>query len=217
MRRFRAPVLVGLTLVAALTAASVAGEAQRLAPGVIRIVLLVDSSQAMSSMLIHFRSALNAFLDAVPGNPEIAFITTGGQIRVRVPPTSDRELLRRAVGIFSSDGGGNSFLETMIEADKRFLQVTPDKRPVFVMLMSDNGAFRGEPRVDEYNRFMNRFVDRGGRAHAIVVTSIANGVTGTLLRNLTSNTNGFYDAIAVPNPLAARMKSLVDVLALDQL
>jgi hypothetical protein len=38
-----------------------------------------------------------------------------------------------------------------------------------------------------------------------------------LLRNLTSNTNGFYDAIAVPNPLAARMKSLVDVLALDQL
>jgi hypothetical protein len=85
------------------------------------------------------------------------------------------------------------------------------------MLMTDNGAFRSEPRVDEYNRFMNQFVDRGGRAHAIVVTTIANGITVTLLRNLTSNTNGFYDAIAVPNPLAARMKSLVDVLALDQL
>lgn len=216
MRSFRASVLVGLILVAALTAASIAGKAQR-APGAIRIVLLVDSSQAMSSMLIHFRAALNAFVDAVPGNPEIAFITTGGQIRIRVPPTNDREILRKAVGIFSSDGGGNSLLETMIEADKRFLQVAPDKRPVFVMLMSDNGAFRGEPRVDEYNRFMNQFVDRGGRAHAIVVTTVANGVTGTLLRNLTSNTNGFYDTIAVPNPLAARMKSLVDVLALDQL
>jgi Mg-chelatase subunit ChlD len=216
MRSFRAFALVGLIFGAALTAASLAGEAQR-APGTIRIVLLVDSSQAMSSMLVHFRAALNAFVDAVPGNPEIAFVTTGGQIRVRVPPTSDRELLRKAVGIFSSDGGGNSFLETMVEADSRFLKGVPDKRPVFVMLMTDNGAFRSEPRVDEYNRFMNQFVDRGGRAHAIVVTTIANGITVTLLRNLTSNTNGFYDAIAVPNPLAARMKSLVDVLALDQL
>ncbi len=216
MRRFRAPIAVGL-LVTALTAAPPPGEAQQRAPGAIRIVLLVDSSQAMSSMLTHFRAALNAFLDAVPGNPEIAFITTGGQIRVRVPPTSDRAILRKAVGMFSPDGGGNSFLETMVEADSRFLKVAPDKRPVFVMLMTDNGAFRGEPRVDEYNRFMNQFVDRGGRAHAIVITSIANGITGTLLRNLTSNTNGFYDVLAVPNPLAARMKSLVDIVALDQL
>ncbi len=119
--------------------------------------------------------------------------------------------------MFSSDGGGNSLLETMVEADTRFLKVAPDKRPVFVMLMSDNGAFRGEPRLDQYNRFMNQFVDRGGRAHAIVVTTNTNGVTGQLLRNLTSNTNGFYDTIAVTNPLAARMKSLADFVALDQL
>jgi Mg-chelatase subunit ChlD len=217
MSRFRASVMTGLILVIALAGVPFAGEAQRRAPGAIRIVLLVDSSQAMSSMLTHFRAALHAFLDALPGTPDVAFISTGGQIRIRVPPTSDREVLRKAVGMFSPDGGGNSLLETMLEADKRFLQVTPDKRPVFVMLMTDNGAFRGELRLDAYNRFMNQFVDRGGRAHAIVVTTVANGVTGQLLRNLTNNTNGFYDTIAVPNPLAARMKSLVDFLALDQL
>jgi len=216
MSRFRISVVIALVLVA-LMAAPFAGEAQRRAPGAIRIVLLVDSSQAMSSMLTHFRAGLNAFLDTLPGNPEIAFISTGGQIRVRVPPTSDRDILRKAVGMFSSDGGGNSLLETMVEADTRFLKVAPDKRPVFVMLMSDNGAFRGEPRLDQYNRFMNQFVDRGGRAHAIVVTTNTNGVTGQLLRNLTNNTNGFYDTIAVPNPLAARMKSLADFVALDQL
>jgi Mg-chelatase subunit ChlD len=195
-----------------------AGHAQaRRAPGPIRIVLLVDSSQAMASMLTHFRAALHAFLDTLQGNPEVAFISTGGQIRVRVPPTTDREVLRKAVSVFASDGGANSFLDTMVEADKRFLKVAPDKRSVFVMLMTDNGAFRGEPRLDEYNRFMNQFVDRGGRAHALIVTNVANGVTVQILRNLTNNTNGFYDTVQIPNPLADRMKALVEFVALDQL
>ncbi len=217
MRHSRLSLAIVLAVFIALLVGPSVLDAQRRAPGPIRIVLLVDSSQAMASMLTHFRAALNAFLDALHGNPEVAFISTGGQIRVRVPPTSDREVLRQAVGRFSSDGGGNSFLDTMVEADKRFLKVAPDKRSVFVMLMTDNGAFRGEPRLDEYNRFMNEFVDRGGRAHAIVVTSVTNGVTTTVLMNLTSNTNGFYDTIAVPNPLPERMKSLAEFVALDQL
>ncbi len=217
MRRCRLLLVVLLACVLLPPAAGLAGNGQRRSPGPIRIVLLVDSSQAMAGMLTHFRAALNAFLDALHGDPEVAFISTGGQIRVRVPPTADRDLLRKAVGAFSPDGGGNSMLDTMVEADKRFLRVAPDKRSVFVMLMTDNGALRAEPRIDEYNRFMNEFADRGGRAHAIVITSVADGVTVRMLQNLTNNTNGFYDTLAVPNPLPERMRSLAEFVALDQL
>src|SRR5688572_4080181 len=45
-----------------------------------RIVLLVDSSTAVAQMLNQFRPALTTFLDTLPPQHEVAFITTGGQI-----------------------------------------------------------------------------------------------------------------------------------------
>jgi Mg-chelatase subunit ChlD len=190
-------------------------EAQRHSPGPIRIVLLVDSSQAMAAMLPQFRAGMHSFLNALPGEPEIAFVSAGGQLRVRVPPTSDRAALHQAVDRFTSDGGANSFLETMYEADKRFLRNAPGKRSVFVVLTTDNGGTRVEPRVDEYNRFMKQFVERGGRAHGIVVAGVHASVTSTVLMNLTNNTNGFFDTLTLPNPLVERMKALADFVALD--
>ena len=65
----------------------------------------------MSPMLTHFRAALQAFLDAVPAQHEIALISTGGQLRIRVPPTTDRERLHNAVASFASEGGANAFLD----------------------------------------------------------------------------------------------------------
>src|SRR5215475_10824511 len=131
----------------------------------LRIVLLVDSSSEVSPMITSFRAGLKAFLDGVPEGSEIAFITTGGQIRVRTQPTSDRDKLQKAVGTFAQDGGANSFLDTMLESDQRFLKRATDRRSIFVILTTDNGAQRGEPRIDDYNRFMNDFLRRGGLAY----------------------------------------------------
>jgi len=189
--------------------------AQRRGPGPVRIVLLVDSSTGVSQMLTQFRAGLNSFLDVLPGDPEIAFITTGGQIRIRVPPTSDRAKLHKAASAFASDGGANSFLETMMEADKRFLKAFADERPVFVILMTDSGDARSDARVDVYNRWMNDFINRGGRAHGIVVRGVNSGVTTDILMNLTSNSGGFYDSLNVANPLAERMRALATLVAVD--
>src|SRR5262249_340692 len=149
------------------------------------------------------RAALIAFLDNLPGTPEtldteVVFVSTGGQLRIRVPVTTDRQRLRKAAASFAPDGGGNAFLDTMLEADKRFLRPT-DRRPVFVVVMTDNSRFRGEPRVDEYNAFAEDFMRRGGRAHGIVIGSIDSGVHTDILMNLTDNTGGYYDGVTVPN------------------
>ena len=202
-------------LIIALLAAPAVLAAQRRGPGPLRIVLLVDSSNAVAPMLPQFRAAINAFLDALPGDPEIAFISTGGQLRVRVPPTSDRLVLHQAANRFASDGGANSFLETMLEADQRFLKVSPDRRSVFVIITTDSGDLRGEVRIDQYNRFMKAFTDRGGRAHGIVVRGVNAGSTTDILMNLTGNTNGFYDSLTIANALADRMKALAEIVALD--
>ena len=108
----------------------------------IRVVLLVDSSTNMSTMLTNFRAGLTAFVEAIPDDVEVAFISTGGQLRVRVPPTTDRQRLLDAAGRFASDGGANSFLETLLESDARFLRPMHDRRPIFVVLTTDQPAYR---------------------------------------------------------------------------
>ena len=204
-------------LVAAILLLSPALVAQQRGPGPVRIVMLIDSSTTVSTMVPQFRAGLNAFLDALPGDPEIALISTGGQIRIRVPPTSDRDLLHKAANAFTSDGGANSFLETMLEADKRFLQGGDQYRPVFVIMMTDGTEARGDARLDQYNRWVTTFLKRGGRAHGIVVRGVNNGITTAILENLTSNTGGFYDSLTVPNPLAERMRALASIVAVDML
>jgi len=181
----------------------------------VRIVLLVDSSTAVAVMLNQFRAGLNAFIDAAPEDAEIAFITTGGQIRIRTQPTSDRQKLHKAASGFASDGGANAFLETMIESDQRFLKKAPDRRPVFVILTSDNGSSRGEPRLDDYNKFVNDFLQRRGHAYGIVVRGSGIGPTSDIVSNLTKNTDGTYDVINTANSLPDKMKAIAARIAIQ--
>ena len=127
-----------------------------------RIVLMVDSSTAVGPMMNNFRIALNAFIDELPETEEVVFISSGGQIRVRTPPSTDRVKLRAEVARFASEGGANAFLDTMLEADKRFLKPAPGQWPAFVIVTTDNGEGTREPNIDDYNKFMNDFLARGG-------------------------------------------------------
>ena len=59
--------------------------------GPMRIALVVDSSGAVAPLLNNLRAGLATFLDELPGEHEITFISTGGQIRIRQPITTDRQ------------------------------------------------------------------------------------------------------------------------------
>jgi len=180
-----------------------------------RIVLLVDSSSAVSSMLTQFRSSLNEFLDALPGEPEIVFITSGGQMRIRVPPTTDRTKLRAAANSFAADGGGNAFVDALLEADRRFLKGLSDRNSIFVILTTDRGSSVDDARIDNYNRFADEFVSRGGRAHAVVVRGLAAGTTLRIAENLVHNTGGFFETVGIATAVPRLMKVMADYVAAD--
>jgi hypothetical protein len=204
--------LIGLLGISAsgATAAAATGLASPL-----RVVLLVDSSSAVASMLTQVRSGLSAFLDGLPEDVEVAFITTGGQLRVRVPPTTDRDRLRKAAAGFASDGGANSFLDTLLESDERFLKPAADRRPIFVVVTTDAEP-RAEPRIDDYNTFMNDFTRRGGRAHAVVIRGTTMGLASRILENLTHNTDGVFEVVAIANALPDKMKWIAAQVGADQ-
>lgn len=181
----------------------------------LRIVLMVDSSTAVAPMMNSFRIALTAFADLLPAEHEISFITTGGQIRVRTPPSTDREQLKTEIARFASEGGANAFLETMIESDNRVLKTAPLQWPVFVIITTDNGETLREPDLARYNRFMNDFLARGGTAHAVVIAGKQTGPVTDMTQNLVQNTGGTYVSIVVDSGLPDRLKNLAGRLADD--
>jgi len=204
-------------MVAALLAATAASPAAQWRPGGRqRIVLLVDSSTAVAPMITSFRAGLREFVEHLPGEPEIVLITTGGQFRNRIGPTTDREKLTNAINLFASDGGANSFLDTMVEADRRMLKSAPERRPVFVILTTDAGEMVAEVNIEIYNRFAEDFLKRGGRAHAIVVRGLRTGVTLRMAENLAQNSGGFYDTAGLASAVPKLMKMLAEYVAADQ-
>lgn len=181
----------------------------------LRIVLLVDSSTNMSTMLNEFRAGLRSFVDNLPDDVELALISTGGQIRIRLAPTSDRAKMEEAVARFAPDGGSNSLLDTLLESDRRFLKPAANRRPLFVVLTTDQPPL-GEPPLYAYNAFVKDFVQRRGRAHGVVIHGTNSGLISQVVENLTGNTDGLYQVMVVGNSLAERMKRVAEEVAAQQ-
>ncbi len=181
----------------------------------LRIVLMVDSSTPVAPMLNGFRTALLAFTDELPEIEEVVFVSSGGQIRVRTQPGSSRDTLRAEIGRFASEGGANAFLDTMLEADKRFLKTAPGQWPAFVIVTTDNGETTREPNVKDYNIFMNDFLSRGGTAHAVILQGRRTGSTTDIVTNLVDNTGGLRATIVTDHSLPARLRDIADRLADD--
>jgi hypothetical protein len=191
-------------------------EATRAALGKapMRIVLLVDSSSAMSQMLNHFRAGVNVFLDTLPPEHEVVFISTGGQIRIRAQPTADRAALKTAAGRFSSDGGPNSFIETLLEADRRFLRPVT-QWPVFVLVTTDNGDSRAAANINEFNAFVDSFRQRGGSAHGIVIKGTNSAQIADIAENLIQNTGGIHNVVNQSTAIEPGLKAIAERLAAD--
>ena len=200
-----------------VTENSLPREVTRVALGNVpmRIVLFVDSSSAMAPMINNFRAALNAFIDTLPPEHEITFISTGGQLRVRAQPTTDRQKLKMAAARFASDGGANAFLDTLIESDQRFLRTAPGQWPVFVILTTDNGEARSDTRLEDYNKFVTDFMTRGGSAHAVIVAGRQIGTVTDLALNLVENVGGIHGSVNTANSLPEHLKHIAERLAGD--
>jgi len=193
-------------------------EITRLTPGTVpmRVALIVDSSTSTQPMMAMFRNALEAFADQLPPQHEIAFITSGSQIRVRTEPSTDRQKLKSQIGLLQSEGGANAFLETLIESDQRFLKPAAGTRwPVVVILTTDIGEVRREPDIPRYNRFMNDYLARGGSAHAIIMQGKQFGPVTDITQNFVQNMGGMYLSLIVDSGLPARMRSIAERLASD--
>jgi hypothetical protein len=181
-----------------------------------RIVLVVDSSTTMKPMLEHFRNGLRAFLDLLPDGYEVTIVSTGRQMRVRTPPTNERNRLRAAADSFTSDEGPNAFLDSVLESYRRFLRPNPAGWPVFAILSTDPGGTLRESHLEEFSPFLTEFIDRGGTAYAVLLQGRNSGVTSELTMDLGAATGGLVDTIIVPTGIPQRMQGIAQRMVDDQ-
>jgi len=182
-----------------------------------RVLLLVESTSAVAPSLTDVRSALSRFLDALDPEIEVGFITTGGQLKIRVQPGTDRQTLRAQVQAFSSESGGNSMIEAVLEADNRLFKNTPPRWPVFVLVTTDLGSARSDPPFERYNRFVGDYVARGGSAHAVIIQGSRPGMLSTIVENLVHNTGGSLDTIGISSALPDKLRTLGQRISEDRI
>ena len=181
-----------------------------------RIALMLDTSDAAGPALSHMRAGALAFLDALPPEDEVILITTGRQMRVRVPPTTDRKKLKdTAAGLFT-DGAGTVLMDGLLEIDDRFFKKAGDRWPVIVIFTSDGTEASTGSREKEFMKWAPLLGPRGITAHAFVFkTPKGSGMPEIVSENLAQNSGGRYDVMNTTTALPEKMKALGEQLALD--
>jgi len=181
-----------------------------------RIALMLDTSDAAATALTHMRAGAIAFLDALPPEDEVILITTGRQMRVRVPPSTDRKKLKEtAAGLFT-DGAGTVLMDGLLEIDDRFFKKADDRWPVFVIFTSDGTESSQGAREKEFLKCSPMVGARGITVHAFVMkTPKSSGMPEIVAENLTKNSGGRYDVMNTTTALPEKMKALGEQLALD--
>lgn len=171
-----------------------------------RIALLVDTSEGTTASMTQMRAGLQAFVDALPPEPELLVATTGRRLAVSVPPTTDRKKARESLGGLITDSGPTPLMDSILEVDERFMRKTPDRRSIFVIVTGDRSeSSRANP--DTFNQWLATLRGRGGSAHALVIKN-ENGMPEVIARAAVQATSGLFLTISPATPIADAMQKI---------
>jgi Mg-chelatase subunit ChlD len=179
-----------------------------------RIALLVDTSAGTSTAIVQIRTAVAAFLDALPPEHEVLVVTTGRHAQVRVPPTTDRSKLKGDVSGLLSDSGPTALMDALTEVDSRFMRKTADRWPVFVVITGDGSENSKDVDEQSFNRWLTEIARRGVSANAVVLKT-GNGLPDVIASTIVKATHGHYAVMSNGAGLADAMTQLARQLADD--
>ena len=133
-----------------------------------RIALLVDNSQAATSIIQHLREGLNAFAARMTGaGHSVALVTLGDRPTLQVDATTDLARLKsRGIDrLFAQPGSGMYLLEALIETSKGFVKnETP--RPIVVAVVTEGTEFS----TASAENVIRAIKESGAMFHALVLT-----------------------------------------------
>ncbi len=131
----------------------------------LRIVLLVDTSDAIRQPIGQIRTAIATFIEALDAGHEMMFVTSGTP-QVRVQPTTDRAPMIKVARELFGTTGANTMYRTVDEMFHRFGQTT-GHRPVFAVVTAEGFESTQNINPQEIKHISDHFISRGGTLHSI--------------------------------------------------
>jgi von Willebrand factor type A domain len=132
----------------------------------LRIVLVVDTTEAIRQPIGSVRKALAAFVEGIDPAHEMMLVSVAGTPQIRVRPTTDRRQLVQSVsGVFGTTGA-NVMHRTIDDLFHRFAQ-PGERRPVFVVVTTEGFESTQDINPQQIAHVVNHFAEHGGRLHAV--------------------------------------------------
>jgi hypothetical protein len=184
----------------------------------VRIVLIIDSSEAIRQPIGMIRKALTAFVEGIDAQHEMMLVSVAGTPQIRVRPTLDRQQVLKSVnGIFGTSGS-NVMHRTIDDLFHRFAQ-TAERRPIFVVVTAEGYESTQNVNPQEIAHVSKHFTDSGGTLHAVRL-NVPTGAQAFRGGNLTDlpvslmiarDTSGAYTSTS-PNGLLEVLQRLATVI-----
>ena len=153
----------------------------------IQLAILVDTSQAAIPAILHIRTALHAFVEAMHEGNDLSLITFGGRPRILVDVTRDRERLNTGVDrVFAYSDTAAYLLDAISETGRGF-QRREASRPAIVVVTTEGVDFS----TRSYRGVLEILGETGVAMHAVVLRrhpfSGSSTLPDTRLRDYTNN------------------------------
>ena len=183
-----------------------------------RIVLVVDSTDAVRQPIGTIRKALDAFLQELDPQLEMMLVSVAGTPQVRVRPTLEREQLVKSVNNIFGTSGSNQMHRVVDDLFHRFAQTT-DHRPIFVVVTAEGFESTQNINPQEIKHLTDHFAARGGFLHAVrlLVTgsgsrSASGGLTELPVSLMIGRATGGFHANISPAGLLDVLQQLAKVI-----
>lgn len=180
----------------------------------LHVALLIDDSQAATSMVNPLREGITAFIDKLQGKGEIALITFGERPTGLVDYTSSAAQLKKGVGrVFPRSGAGPYLLEAIVDAS-RGLEKRKAARPVIVALTVEGTEFSNQ----HYQQVLQALDRSGAALHVLTIGSPADSQSDEMRnRNMviaegTLRTGGRREQVLADSGIPDKMKQVADEL-----
>jgi hypothetical protein len=141
-----------------------------------RIVLMVDTTEAIRQPIGQIRTAIAAFLEAIDAGHEMMFVTVAGTPQIRVQPTADRAAMVKVARDLFGTSGANTMHRTIDDIFHRFGQTT-GHRPVFAVVTAEPFESTANINPQQIKHLSDHFVSREGALHAVRLNVPMSGQT----------------------------------------
>jgi hypothetical protein len=188
----------------------------------VRIIVMLDDSNAAIAELDAVRHGLQQFVGELPSGIEVGLVTVGGSYSVRLAPTSDRpRFLRGLSGVHGETTAAATHLtESLLKATDELLEDAAIRWPVFVIVTTNAAEDTTRVRQIDFDRFSGGLVENGASVHAVLLGGAANSQSGrmleTMVQNLTKDAGGLCTSAESARAISDALVAIGKRIARDQ-